>query len=1172
MRPLILALALLVGGAAHGQQPPAPAPAEAPAPEAPAADPPAEAPAPVEATAATVLRHEVLVVVDGGKRARTTRTWEVRIDDPAACTAGLIAPAGFDGASDGGATVLEDTLLVPEGTPAGTVFTLEAEVTSPHKGGHSGGFLTAPDLPTERARFEVRAASWLPLHVWHDAHGTPDIGTRGGRSVTVEWTDLAPGSEAEAVWSTFEDWIQAGTEIAGIVDDRLADKQGLGREMASGYTGLHLGEAAERVGYTLQLDPNGPTDWKLARPAEEVIRDGKGSPVDHGVVLLSLLRLANYEAEPGYYRPAGARGNFPIAVPAPALLGRPLIVVHREQGDVFIDPGNPYVSVPDMPAALIGGTTWVPGDLPTPQAAEQTADGSIRINANLVIDADGSSQWTADFTAEGTALQWLRERLAPLDPDARTEALRRLVSVGRPEPVQFGATTTGLEKVRSPLKISVTGHDASLLGPMGSGLMGEVPALLAPALAAWLPPNIVVRESLAIQVPRSVEIVAAAPPDSAFSDVALLSRTTDRTGARVALITEVLRPSRMNTSAMEVGARDFLEAEAARGPVLVVHAAASKESIEQLRASSLDPVDKLVLEAVLWWKQRTLGKASRSLRFALLEHGGEATATSLRRYAPDQKRLWRSLAETTTKHGTLADRLAVLTATGEVGYWDLAWAAAVELASDEELDADSRASALLLSLDVQPEAAPDAERNPEGHARWIEPGALLDQAEALAGADDPRIVLRRAHIAADAEDWEAVASLLTKLSGTDRTPAVEALAARAMSENGASVAEVLAQLDKALATAPYDPEVLVSAAAIAHTVGETRKAAAMALSAARIQATDPRRWDMVATLQMAAGDLPTAGMAARRASDLRPKGKKRANTLALVSALLHDEAGWELARSRNPEALKALTFPPAMDQLMEIAPSDALLGVLQHHDAVVLADPALLGIRAQMRLDAGLLDAAARDGVLLDARHKQADGVALAYTANAGRMYSTTWGKRLDTAAKDSLAARATRMEVGLVLGTSDPTADSGPLAGDPRADLIARLRSDPTGLAAEVPGWPTDAKSPWFRAPAGYRTNSRLGAAPGVTAVSNADTGTAILRTVVVPDVLPPPLHNLYTPSEQTLASLPDGGRLVRLDGGPLRLYLASATLETDDGPVAVHALGLSGESAARALALALE
>src|SRR5690606_22646678 len=135
---------------------------------------------------------------------------------------------------------------------------------------------------------------------------------RGGRSVRVEWKDLAPGTSAEAVWSTWRNWIDAGRAVESRVSRLMADKHALGRALAADLNGLDVRSVVERVQRDVALEPGEPGHWFTARPAAEVVRSGRGSAADRGVVLLNLLRLAGHDAVPGSFRPAADGVDFPV--------------------------------------------------------------------------------------------------------------------------------------------------------------------------------------------------------------------------------------------------------------------------------------------------------------------------------------------------------------------------------------------------------------------------------------------------------------------------------------------------------------------------------------------------------------------------------------------------------------------------------------------------------------------------------------------------------------------------------------------------------------------------------------------------------------------------------------------------------------------------------------------
>ena len=163
---------------------------------------------------------------------------------------------------------------------------------------------------------------------------------------------------------------------------------------------------------------------------------------------------------------------------------------------------------------MAGGAVWLPGDLPVQLQTTDTTDGLVIINATLNMHLDGSANWTADIQASGTAEEWIRTLLAPLDNEGRTEALRRLATTGRPDLQRFAATTAGVEKTRKNLKLTISGFDEHLLDPFGAGSAGHLPPIVGPGIAAWLPPNVRVIESMAVVTPGATSTLALTRPQT----------------------------------------------------------------------------------------------------------------------------------------------------------------------------------------------------------------------------------------------------------------------------------------------------------------------------------------------------------------------------------------------------------------------------------------------------------------------------------------------------------------------------------------------------------------------------------------------------------------------------------------------------------------------------------
>lgn len=1124
-----------------------------------------------EAAPATVLEHKVDIAIDSSKRRVDNVTWTIRIDDPAACSAGLITPYGLDGAADSGALVLENLLLVPQDAAPGAVYTLKQR-TDLGRGSHSGVFLTAPDLPVESAIVTVRGPSWIPLHVWSDPSGLPEHGTRGGRSVTVGWDDLAADQVGQLVWSTWADWLVAGDAVVEHVNDGIASKDTLGRRLAADTSSLGVGESIDRVYADVKAEEGNFGSWLDARPAAETIKLGTGSAADRGMVLLSVLRLSGLDAVPASVREAASRGAFPVMVPAPDMLSRPVIAVRRDDGITWIDPSNDLAAPGDLPAALIGGSAWIPGDLPVDIRTNSVVNGNVIINTTMTIRTDGSATWTSSIGASGTAAEAMRSLLSSLDDQARTDALRKLVVQGRPDLERFTATSSGIKRTDRPVKVTLSGRDEAAMKPFGHGLAGSIAPVIAPSLAGWLPPSIRVREVVSISAPPALQILATSTQPSTFRDVALVSRSYEREAQRTNMTVEVERPYRSTTAIREAEAVAFLAEQAPLGAEILLFGPATGSVAASIRTSDgFAPAELSIIESMLWWKIENRRKPAKILKKAMVNQRLDDLVDALGQWIePNDPIPWDSLAFVAKDAGDSVGLIRIAEGMDSYGLDRDAWLLAASLRRD--LDPEVQLRALLMMDELQPEESPSAQEDSDGAQAWQDRPSILSAAQSaadeLGSSEDPRLVLRLAEVAlAEGEATEAEV-MLEKVLAVAPSPVVEILLAQAAASSGVAGSSVLERVDAAIADAPYDPDVVSAAARTAETLGRISLARDYALTAARLAFDDAKLWSEVVAYAVTDGDLPAARHAAQRASDLAPQDKDLGRELALISTLVHDKDSALLGKSRTDDFDLPTNWPPPLNKLTEIAPEEALLGLLQYHDAAVVENAILLSIRAQMRVERDTLDDAARDGILLATRHNNPEGRALAFAATAGRLYSSNNVKALDSAATQNPTARMTRMEYRLISAVGDAVSDARYLGDDPRAQVLVKMRSNPRKAAAELEGWPEGMADPKAPTPRGYRSNQTLGAAHGVVAWSEPNSATAILRTSQITGLLPPPIGQLYTASDQPLLTLDNGGQVLRLDGGVIPLYAAVAIR---DG-VEVIGLGFTIESASRALGTALQ
>jgi hypothetical protein len=1129
-------------------------------PPAESADESADAYAP-----ATVLDDRLDVTIDAGGRLKEKRSWTVRIEDPKRVTAGLIAPDGLDGAENNGAQVFDRLLVVPKDAAAGTTYTLVSTRTQAN-GPWSGVYTTAPDLPVVHAQVTIKSASPY-LAVWTDPRANAEFSRDAGRVATASWEGLEPPQQAEVVWTTWKDWLQAGERINTAVDAKVVtDKSSLGRAMGADLSGISVALVAERVYQQVHYAEDKRERWQDAKGYAEIVNDGQGNAVDRGVVLMSVLRAAGYDARPALARPAATSGAAPLSVPAPALMDHVAVAVVLPGRIVWIDPASDRIAIPDLPASLYGASVWIPGDLPFEMPNPGVVDGLVSVTGQVQIAPSGEATWSATITASGVAQEMLRTLLAPLDEPGRQEALRRLAIVGHPENDRFAMDASGIEDPYRPLRIGIQGHEPHTAKPFGdAGLDATIPPLIGPALASWLPPRILVREELAITPPNGLQPVSTTSVAPSFDAEANLTRSWRREASKLVLITEADRPERDMSPGQEADSEAYLHSQAILGPQVLLLPPPTPDVVRSLRAASTGrpPAEVAVLEALLWWTNNNQPKKAEKALNRALSLDAPSVAGFVAKHGTADTRPWEALWRGAPNDTIRLQAAAGLEAQGEARE---AWLKYAMLANNA--DPAIRVPALLGQERLEGDT-PKADDGIAG-AAWKPHADLLTAADAAgktipgASADgDPRVLARLARVALDEGRDADAETLLQKAVAQKSEPGTKVLLAWASAGSGLAINDVVEQIDAAVAEAPFDAEVTGYASRAMAKVGRLDRAEHYAVSAARLAFDDPKRWRDVVDPALAAGDLGTAFFAAKRASDLDPKDPIAGDQLALTATLAGDQEAALAGAARSGKAAPTVKWPPTVQDLVPITPENALLAVLQYHDAAVIKDASLLSLRAQLRLDAGLLDGAARDGSLLASRHGQPRGTAILFAATAGRLWSTAILEALETAAKQDATANATRMEYRLITGSGDPTADARAQRDDPRSQIVLRAYSQPEQLAAEVPGWPQDLVDPVVRVPTGFKANKALSGAKGVVAFSDPERAISVVRAARPTGSLPPPLAQLYTPATPAIRSLVGGGQLLRLDGGPIPLYAAIRV----DGEQEVTGLGYTPEAAVTAL-----
>ncbi|MFT7518033.1 MAG: tetratricopeptide (TPR) repeat protein [Kiritimatiellia bacterium] len=1101
-----------------------------------------------------VQSHQAFVSITG-RQVSGTQTWKISLADPSRAD-GVNAPPGFDDASDKGARISGGKLRLPDGMTKGTVLTFKAKINprqSPFA--PSGSFQTAPGLPTARAELVVRGVN-APVSLWTDNSGVPTYRPGPTTEVRVVWTDVEPDHPAEAIWSTEAGWLAAGEALNRQVDKLITTN--VGRVLGHDVDTLTPARAAERVFAQIKLIP-GPDQGWLARPARHAIHEGRGTRAERGAVLISVLRAAGYDAKAGLYRPASLPGNAPATLAAPSLLPRAIVAVPIDDDIIWIDPGAPNATVPALPADLTGAVAWLPGDLPRRIEASGEAEGQVNITGQATLNQDGSTQFTVNITASGVAQEFLRDRLGKLIDADRATALKPFISAGRPNLKQLTLSANGLGNVRKPIRITLHGQTSEGARALASGLSAsKMPPLLAPALAGWLPPRVIVHEELAVLAPPGMKLFSVVQAPRTTHPNAVISRTLRRESDRTVLITQVERPYRHSVASRREQARATLKAAARHGPELLHLGYATTATIRRVRSIERAPADRVAIEAMLWWRMGKYRKARKLISHYIAPVGVAELDRALNRYGAAYE-LRRDLVNLAATDEQLLATIHILV---EQGRTEEAWARADAISHSRivKVQVESR----IWMHDLQPDEPPDPATDPERAARWRSPMELLDEAQQAAqraGEPNPTVLSRKAEIYLTRGRLDEAKILLQQAKELTDDPLVAIMLAEAGARSGDPLDGVRVNLQEAVSRASSDPDVLTTVSNAYASFGETQEAFDRALAAARLGDNDASRWALVVERAMDAGQLSAALHAAHTASGLALTDKDASSTLTRVATLAGDQQLANLGWNRGGEPLD-VSWPPDIATLIGLVPEKHLLALLRHHDGQVLRNPALLSLRAQLEVVRGDRSRAARDGTLLYTRHDMPLGAVVAFAAGLGKVWQANPTSLLDRIAHKEVAARSARLEHRAIMGGSIAN-DLRSMKDDPRAKIWNQTVRAPSVVAVRDPDW-KPGPPPRATGPSGFKTNPVLSSIKGVQAWSNSVASLAVVRFNSASSQLPPPLSLLYSVRNPPLMTLDHGGHVVALEGGSFPIYAAIQR----HGDQHILGLGYSPEAAARALA----
>ena len=1089
---------------------------------------------PIAAAAApvTVTEHTLDVRLDRRGVGTAQQSWTVRVDDPAGCAAGVLAPPGLHGSEDGEARVLQTVLLIPEDAVEGSTYTLTTRRRVSRQ--DSGVFELAPDALTESATVTVASSSRTAPLVWADDQASLSIDrSRGTQTVTTEWRYADSGN---AMWSTESAWTSPGERLETLVTQKLASRTDLGRELVSAARndGIGMGGLLDEVRSRVSVQPGDIGTLDDAQDAAVTLAAQSGSATERALVLVSVLRESGYDARLAWVRPKSEADVSPIP-PVPSAYPLPAVAVVTDERTLWLDPASDFSVSSGIPAAFNGGIGWVSGRSPERIQGATSTDSDVTIIGSATLSLTGSLAWDVSLTASGATQERLRTELAPLSEEDRQQTFRDLLSFARPsDQTRSTVRFSNLTRSQEPLRIEFQLVEPSAFHAVGPGIEGDILAVLAPALVEWLGDDTRIIEDIAILLPGSLRALGTPVPRSVNDTMGTVARSVVNDGPTVRLRTEVSRSAGLQTDETE---RFFHRAAQAPLPLLLLPPITRKLAKTIAKTPWLDDVaDQQALVVIASVRAGDVRRA----RKVILTNKEDVDRGTL---------VWRVAERSDSSHNRALDvlwevsetddqRLEIARALASCGSKRASWLRFSQLIATP--NAADRLEVVLAVLDAQPATQPDPITDPDGNQAWFAPDLLMRWAVESAAASpdtpeggDPRILRLQAEAALAASDPETAETLLIQAMRTSTAPDLPILFARAGAAMGVNVQETILTVDEAVEKAPADPSVLIAAADVALDVGRPQKALAYRLKAARLIGDDPRLWLDVSQEALAVADLGTALQAARRASDLSPNIGPASERLAQLAWLADDTQLASVATSRLGTPPRA---PLELADTLSNTTLEERAAILEWRDNDVRHNPDLLADRALARLARGDVHKAALDGLWLSTVHDDSRGASLTLAATTSRMTETPVGS--DTSDVSATVA----LTRGIVLGTPGLSRAATTLEDHAVAAVVRDWNRSPNAVA-EASGF-TATPNPTVRAPSGYSRHSVLADADGVVAWALPGQGKAVVVIRGGEHGLPPLLESTtqrVSPAERRM----QGGVIERLTGLAMPVYAARIRLD---------------------------
>lgn len=1045
-------------------------------------------------------------------RSTVVEAWTVGWDD-GSCEAGdLTLPSGLSGAqvaepvaTEGRTTVVVDRSRLLDGAGSGTLdpWRATAEVT----------------------RVTFRVPSSVPLQVFTDERAH-----RFAEEDRLEiWWNKGDRSRPQLVWTSWSDWVTAGKALQTDILRNLPTVQDLGT-LGRSLRYAKIPELLGRLDAALELKPGGRQGWEPGRPVSEILATGQATANERALILLAMLKAAGHDASPAWFTPDDDP-LVPRTLPAPHLLPFPGVAVREGREMLYLDPGTFGARPPEVPARMRGGRVLVAGRHLTVPVDTGAPRGELRIDATLEVQKSGAVEVVADVTPTGAAEQVLRSRLTGLDaPQWPEEVLTWITERGHPR--NLVVDVRGLEG-EAPLSIQVRYIEPTKLEGTGSTMRGPLRDLMAPRLAALLPPGVTLEERLHVVPPEGSVALTAVRPEHPPSEDVLLNRTLHAEGEELRLGSDwrVLGASAPEQELMRIP----------KDTELLIFPADSSARRAAKRLE-LPDTDRSLIDAMLLWHLDQPGKAEKQLarlhrKLSVLE-----LADRIAHYVPPgDQRPWKALLKLVD---TDAERIAIIDHLLESGDRRLAWQLATFMAKHSP-DPVTRAKALVQAARFQGPEQPDGQADPEGHRAWRDPIKLLERAGTLAQSHPEvvRLELARAYMR---QGTPMLAADLLDQAMQDATPLTKAVRAEFGAMTGSYGVDVLGLARQAVDEAPFDPDVRESVGRALAFLGRRRQGVADILLSAELAGNDSTRWLTAARFAADFGDLRAAVFAARRASDLQPDGLVQGVRLQLLAKLARDEEALDLAIRRSKGTSLYGDIGDDLESLVKLAedqiPQDAYdaeqglahpwkLALLRHHVADVESERELLRERAQLHFERGMMEDAALDGSLLLDRHRDSEGARYVLSGVTSRFRHAD-PESLIRQHLRSASVKDARTDLDIVLGERPSSTGTGD-----RRNTLKLMRSNPERVAQQATTWPVAMRDFEHPGPTGFADNRYLSAIEGVLAWSDPDRQMTVLVTEKSTGNLPPPFTNLYR-TGPTVLSTERGATVVRLDGGALPLF----------------------------------